>query len=696
MSEENLSTAKNLYIDMNDKDALERASENLSSYQGMMSASASSRTFLSMEPGLSVRDSYSKNSYYGFRPGEEPPNHQQDIMQRCMSAYDKVGIIKNVIDLMGDFGSQGISLVHSDPNAQKFYRRWWEEIGGSERSERFLNNLFRTGNVIVKRRYVKLTKVNQRTLTKGDEDLKYLEEKMSTRRIPFVYNFLNPTTIEVDGGETALFSGDKKYFVKISKKIRDEFKKKNSTLKNLPVDIINALKNNQERIELKPETIEVFHYKKDDWQLWAYPMINPILDDITMLEKMKLADMSALDGAISNIRLWRLGDLEHKILPTKAAIDKLRDVLATNVGGGTMDLVWGPEIDFKESNSQVYKFLGNEKYGPVLNSIYAGLGIPPTLTGIAGQSGGFTNNFISLKTLIERLEYGRNMLSKLWNGEIRKVQKAMGFKNPAYIHFDHMILSDDSSEKALLIQLADRDVISLETVRERFGENEEIETARVKRESRARESYKIPPKAGPYHNAQQEDEFNKIALNKDQISIEQVSRVKRNPQAPIGQEPGTNPKSENPKQPSPENGRPKNARDTKPRKQRRVNPRTNPGKASALIWAISAQKKIADSLLPSFLAHCNKKDSRTLTKSQSNEFELLKLSVLSHLELFQEITDEVILGILESEPNLTPLILSEIASLKQDFFNSNSKEPSLEEMRQIYCFAYVQIKDAEL
>ena len=696
MSEENLSTAKNLYIDMNDKDALERASENLSSYQGMMSASASSRTFLSMEPGLSVRDSYSKNSYYGFRPGEEPPNHQQDIMQRCMSAYDKVGIIKNVIDLMGDFGSQGISLVHSDPNAQKFYRRWWEEIGGSERSERFLNNLFRTGNVIVKRRYVKLTKVNQRTLTKGDEDLKYLEEKMSTRRIPFVYNFLNPTTIEVDGGETALFSGDKKYFVKISKKIRDEFKKKNSTLKNLPVDIINALKNNQERIELKPETIEVFHYKKDDWQLWAYPMINPILDDITMLEKMKLADMSALDGAISNIRLWRLGDLEHKILPTKAAIDKLRDVLATNVGGGTMDLVWGPEIDFKESNSQVYKFLGNEKYGPVLNSIYAGLGIPPTLTGIAGQSGGFTNNFISLKTLIERLEYGRNMLSKFWNGEIRKVQKAMGFKNPAYIHFDHMILSDDSSEKALLIQLADRDVISLETVRERFGENEEIETARVKRESRARESYKIPPKAGPYHNAQQEDEFNKIALNKDQISIEQVSRVKRNPQAPIGQEPGTNPKSENPKQPSPENGRPKNARDTKPRKQRRANPRTNPGKASALIWAISAQKKIADSLLPSFLAHCNKKDSRTLTKSQSNEFELLKLSVLSHLELFQEITDEVILGILESEPNLTPLILSEIASLKQDFFNSNSKEPSLEEMRQIYCFAYVQIKDAEL
>lgn len=694
--DEEMKSAKSLYIDMTDKDALNEAAGNLESYTGMMSSSASSRTFLNMEPGISVRDSYSKRNYYDFRPGEEPPQHQQENMQRCMLAYNKVGIIKNVIDLMGDFGSQGISLVHADANAQKFYRRWWEEIDGSERSERFLNTLFRTGNVIVKRRYVKLTKKNQRTLTKGEDDLKFLEEKMATRRIPFVYNFINPTTVEVEGGDAALFSGNKKYYIKLSKKIRDEYKKNNNALKDIPADVKRSLSKGDERLLLKPETIEVFHYKKDDWQLWAHPMITPILDDITMLEKMKLADMSALDGAISNIRLWRLGDLEHKILPTKPAIDKLRDVLATNVGGGTMDLVWGPEIDFKESNSQVYKFLGDEKYGPVLNSIYAGLGIPPTLTGIAGQSGGFTNNFISLKTLIERLEYGRNMLAKFWNGEIRKVQKAMGFKNPAYIHFDHMILSDDSSEKALLIQLADRDVISLETVRERFGENEEIETARVKKESKARDSYKIPPKAGPYHNAQQEDEYNKIALNKDQISIDQVSRVEHNPQVPAGQEPGGAPKSGEPKKPKPENGRPKNANDTKPRKQRRVNPRSKPGRASALIWAVSAHKKITNALVSSFLAHCNKKNLRTLTKNQSDQLEMIKLTVLAQLELFQEINDQVILDILDSKPKLTPSILTEIRELKRDFHNSNSKAPSLEEMRQIYCFAYVQTKDTVL
>ena len=55
-------------------------------------------------------------------------------------------------------------------------------------------------------------------------------------------------------------------------------------------------------------------------------MIYAILDDIIMLEKMRLADLSALDGAISNIRLWTLGSLDHKIHQT-AAINKLRDIL---------------------------------------------------------------------------------------------------------------------------------------------------------------------------------------------------------------------------------------------------------------------------------------------------------------------------------------------------------------------------------
>ena len=130
--------------------------------------------------------------------------------------------------------------------------------------------------------------------------------------------------------------------------------KNRTVFKSLPNDLQKRLHEGDRKVPLSSDDVAFYYYKKDDWLLWANPMIHAILDDIIMLEKMKLADLAALDGAISNVRLWTVGDLEHKIIPTKAAINKLRDILASNVGGGTMDLVWGPELKFTESQSQVY------------------------------------------------------------------------------------------------------------------------------------------------------------------------------------------------------------------------------------------------------------------------------------------------------------------------------------------------------
>ena len=74
-------------------------------------------------------------------------------------------------------------------------------------------------------------------------------------------------------------------------------------------------------------------------------------------------------------------------------------------------------------------------------------------------------------------------------------QKAMGFRLPARIHFDQMVLSDEASEKTLLIQLADRNIISAETLVERFGEIPEIEKIRIRREEKDRKAEVVPQKA---------------------------------------------------------------------------------------------------------------------------------------------------------------------------------------------------------
>ena len=52
----------------------------------------------------------------------------------------------------------------------------------------------------------------------------------------------------------------------------------------LPPDILEAIKEGKSTIPLDPDKVSVYYYKKDDWLVWANPMIYAILDDIIMLE----------------------------------------------------------------------------------------------------------------------------------------------------------------------------------------------------------------------------------------------------------------------------------------------------------------------------------------------------------------------------------------------------------------------------
>lgn len=656
---------------MNDKDmitwsddagkekAMARFSESVDSYAGLPKTQGSTyRHFIDVEPSRSVRPPFGHNDYYAFRPNEAVPNNQKRVIKMCLDAYDKVGIIRNVIDLMGDFGCQGINIVHQNKSVEKFYQQWFKNVNGKERSERFLNNLYKAGNVIVYRSYAKVTPQLNKYMKALSNDIKVEVPNMPANTIPWRYNFFNPLTIEMKDGALSLFMAAKNYTISAGT-FFERFTDgdiPNNVLDTLPPNIKQALISGQKRIPLDNDRLSVFHYKKDDWLMWANPMIYAILDDIIMLEKMRLADLSALDGAISNIRLWTLGSLEHKILPNKAAINKLRDILASNVGGGTMELVWGPELTFKESSSEVYKFLGSEKYSAVLNSIYAGLGVPPTLTGMATNGGGFTNNFISLKTLVERLQYGRDQLVKFWEKELEIVRRAMGFRYKAHIQFDQMSLSDEAAEKNLLIQLADRDIISQETLLERFKEIPQIEKIRLKREVSDREDESNPKKAGPYHNPKHKQELEKIALQSGKVLPKDVGLKTSVPQSvliPTQQQGGGTGNPNAPKPPNP-NGRPPLSQDSNPRKQRVANPRSKPGVAELMVWAEAAWENISDIVNNAYLNCKNKKNLRQLTKSEVQDLESIKLDILTNLPILSEASAESITNILSSNKKTPP------------------------------------------
>jgi hypothetical protein len=610
--------------------AMSQLSDNVSSYSGVTKTSGNHyRHFMDIEPNRSVKPGFTNKDYYAFRPEEAVPTEQRRIIKMCMDAYDKVGIIRNIIDLMGDFGSQGISIVHKDKSVEKFYQQWFKKVNGKERSERFLNNLYKTGNVIVHRSYADITPQLKQYMKALSSDIRVEIPKSKPNEIPWRYNFFNPLTVKMKDGNLSLFMGLKNYTI-TTNSFFDKFKSgeiPTHVLETLPQNIKQSLLRGEKDIPLDPERLSIFYYKKDDWRQWANPMIYAILDDIVMLEKMRLADMSALDGAISNIRLWTLGSLEHQILPNKTAINKLRDILASNVGGGTMELVWGPELSFQESNSEVYKFLGSEKYTSVLNSIYAGLGVPPTLTGMAGNGGGFTNNFISLKTLLERLQYGRDRLVSFWEKELEIVRQAMGFRYKAHIQFDQMTLSDEAAEKNLLIQLADRDIISHETLLERFKEIPQIEGIRLKRELAKRDTVG-PEKAGPFHPPP--------------------------PPEQVEEGPETNPSPEI--EPSDKDekvdidaGRPLFKRDEGPRKRRVDKPKTKPGVADVIVWSESAWNAVSECIGDAYIKTHNIKNLRQLTKANSKEIEQLKIDVFTNLQYGDTVDNGLITKILKSK-----------------------------------------------
>jgi hypothetical protein len=657
--------------------------------------SQGSNVYQNVAPGnVSIRDGFSRSDYETYRPEEANPRYIRGIIRDCMRAYDQHPIIRNIIDLMGDFATQGIDLYHPVESVQRWYKEWFRRIRGKERSERFLNLLYLCGNVIPQRKTARIPVRLERQMKQVNAaDIEVEKEQIVKREIPWEYVYHNPLSLEIDNEDIVTFFGSKvlRFGIKVPPQIASKLRSKQldkSLLELIPPDVLKLLRANKNIIPLPPDKTFSFYYKKNDWQVWATPMLRPLLPDLNMLEKMKLADLAALDGAISCIRVWKLGSLEHKILPSEAAISRLAEMLMNNVGGGVMDLVWGPEIDLLETSTEVYRFLGETKYAPILNSIFQGLGIPPSLAG-SGNTVGFTNNFISLKTLTERLQYGRDILREFWEQEIRYTQKAMGFAKPAVLCFDRMVLTDEAAEKKLLMDMADRDLISWETLVERFGETPEIESARLRREQRKREKKQLPPKASPWHDPQKEYNFKKLfvqsgTLTPSEVGIELEERKKGEKSLVEHQAEQKKAQQDSKLRGQPGQGRPRLSTDKTKRKTKTVKPRTSVRAEliTNMVWAEQAQSRLSTYLTPIYLKMLGRKTGRELTESQAATFEDFKFRVFCQANLHEELTDQRI-----DELTTTSLALPEFVEKLQrkllaDHVNQHGREPTLEIRRR--------------
>lgn len=613
--------------------------------------------------GSYVRPEFNRSHYESVRPSERVPVDFIESLTFCNNSYYNIAIVRNVIDLMADFCTKGITFSHRSKSVQSFYREWFTTINGKSVSERFCNYIFRLGNIAITKETSKISNKVATTWkkTKG-EAFKSLDANKLV--LPSSYDFLDVTALREEVNPQTLSSKTRTFTVSNSGGLISNFTNYNLTFRaqnpysfsstlyqSLPAYLKQRLIDNKGNLQLQEGSdIYIYHYRKDSWDTWARPFILAIAEPLIMLKKMHLADMAALDGVISNVRLWKLGYIDqtnviNSIIPSADILRKFEAMLRAGLAGGVLDIVWGPDIEFKESSSTSYNFLLPEKYQQLMSEIHDGLGVNPSLAGgSSAGGGGMTNNAISMKVLVERLSYARNLLVDFWTKEARLIQKAMGFATPAIIEFDDAIFSDEVSYKKLLIELYDRDIMSLEAVREEFNLVDTIESNRVLKETRRREKGTIPPKASNFH-----DPMVNTKLKSDLIKTGNLD----------GDHMNVDVKKEDVYSKNP-GGRPVGTKDTTKRDPKRVAPKQVIASDfhTTQIWARESLEKISDILGDVYLQEKSKANFRQLTADETEEYEDLKLSVLCSLIPFSEVND---LSVAAALQNPAPIFLEKAA-----------------------------------
>lgn len=679
------------------KKAMENAATKACAFNTCAPGVANSFTYSSVA-SVSTRSEYTRDNYYNIRQSERVPKSFVDSLIFCNESYYNVSIVRNIVDLMSDFCKKGLDWNHKNKSVQSFYRSWYAKISGDHVSERFCNYLIRLGNLCIVPETSKIPQdiASEWKKARGSE---FKNIRVRDLSIPSGYNFIDVTALTEElnstrtmgnrsfklNGNGGLVNNFGHYTVDYRKQSGQNFSSR--LYQSLPLEIRRKITETNGSISLEEgKDVILYHYRKDDWDTWARPIILSIAEPLIMLQKMHLADASALDGVISGVRLWRVGYIDqtnilNSIIPEPYMLEQIRNMIRTNASGGVLDIVWGPDLDFKESSSTAYEFLYPEKYTQIMSEIYDGFGVNPSLAGgLSSSKGALGNSAISMKVLVERLAYIREKLTDFWMSEARKVQKAMGFSSPAVISFDDAIFSDEISYKKLLIELYDRDVISLEGLREEFNYIDPIESSRIYKEEKRRKGGKILPKASPYHDPMVKDKLVSDLIKSGNMDGEEFNiDVKK--EDVFSKDKG---------------GRPVGVKDSIKRDPKSAKPkRTFAAEFLEMnVWAKESLDKISEAVGSNYLSELNKKNFRQLNTQETEDFEDLKLSVLCSIEPYSEIDNETIFKNVGNIKNISFEKSIKVALLGE-LSQKMNRTPTIDDSRIASAAAYCMSKMTE-
>lgn len=586
---------------------------------------------------VSVRSPFGRSDYESFRRAERLPKTFVEKINSCRTMYYDISIVRNVIDLMIDFVCEDFTLSHPEKKVEALFRYWVKKIKFYDTIEEYVKHLVIDYNVVVRR---VTANVDGATIRKAiaKPDIKKVEkdEKVEKNEIPWRYMFLDVTKLNWTGGELGRMAGNRGLSMDVPREVIRALEANTPETKEYIKKIPSELKKQIEsgKVSLDMSKTHVMHVRKDTWQDWADPFLSSIVQDILYKQKLRQAELSAIDGILNVIRIWKLGDHKIGILPDIAAISKLSNIIASNTGGGSMDIIWDSMIEMVPHYPPVNEILDPKKYDQVNKDILIGLGVPEVLLG--GHGANFSNSFIQLKTLVEKLKGYRNKAIEFIEEEVGVVCEAFGIKERPTVSFSQMNLDDENVTKKLILNLWDRKIISTDAVLEVFGKDFPIEVSKIALETEEFKKHKIEP-LSPLDAGQEDGEVGRPPATKD------VTREKRTP---------------------------------KPTRAR-------------FLYALDFLDGIDEYIIPGYMENEGVSNARKLTNNQKGDVELLKVHLLSNAKPDEQISKEMMLEKLTKPASKS--LAAKIDELSKDFFNDKGVTPTVEQRKVLYAMAFDEI-----
>jgi hypothetical protein len=486
---------------------------------------------------------FGNQGFFYLRSMASNSSFNHSIIAQCIMAFLNFGIINRVVNIYADFATEGLEIQHENPEVRNFINAWAEKVQLRDRVRNFFMTMLAGGQVFIHRRWATLSKSDINDLQKynykvfandlyvdadgvdkkikaatgeklpvdseiffSDTQTPSNEEKL----IPWGYTALNQLQMDKRGEK---FADASRWVLLLSPRDVSNLERwvsggnLGSSNHTLPPEI--RIKWEQKLTKTDPKTgyggeleltrdeLYVIHDSKFDWFDWAVPFVWPALEHVGFKKCLRAMEMRACETVINTIFLFKLGDLEHGMPAEEEHFERLGDML--QMPGNTMNIIWGENIEAEVLQADVAKLFDPKKHESADRDILMALGIPAVLLGGTGAS--FSSSFVAVAAVLERLESAREAMTNWIATELKLLSDAVGFDKLPSIKWGRSSLRDETQWLNLVMGLADRGLLSKETLLNEFNISDfatELNLQRTEQKKIAKEAPEVMPAQGPF------------------------------------------------------------------------------------------------------------------------------------------------------------------------------------------------------